>query len=393
MQLSRQAPGNESIKVGVPKEIVANERRVALAPETVAKLAKAEIEVLIESGAGEAAFLANEMYQQAGATVVSDTAALFAESDLILKVQRPVLNEAIAKEELDMMSDGSTLIALLQPLVNHELVKRLAEKKITSFSMDAIPRIARAQRMDALSSMSSLAGYKAVLIGANMLGKYLPMMMTAAGTMPPAKVLVLGAGVAGLQAIATAHRLGAVVEAFDVRPIVKEQVESLGATFIEVEEAGEDAEGKGGYAKELSEESQRRERELIHKHIAASDIVITTALIPGKQAPILITKEMVESMKAGSVIVDLAAEMGGNCELTEPGQEVVQHGVTISGPLNLPSSMPLQASQLYSRNISDLLLHLVQEGKLNLDFEDPITDGCCITHQGEVRGDYKALVK
>ncbi len=381
------------MKVGVPKEIVAGECRVALAPETVTKLVSAGIEVLVESEAGKAAFLPNDMYEKNGSTIVSDTATLFGKSDVILKVQRPVFNEALARDELDMMAEGSVLIAFLQPLVNHELVKRLAQKKITSFSMDAIPRIARAQRMDALSSMSSIAGYKAVLIGANMLGKYLPMMMTAAATMPPAKVLVLGAGVAGLQAIATAHRLGAVVEAFDVRPAVKEQVQSLGATFVELEEIAEEAEDKGGYAKELSEETQRREKELIHKHIEGSDIVITTALIPGKAAPILITKEMVKSMKVGSVIVDLAAEMGGNCELTEPGREVVKDGVIISGPLNLPSNMPMHASQLYSRNISALLLHLVREGELHFDFEDAITNGCCITHQGEVRGDYKALVK
>jgi len=381
------------MKVGVPKEIVAGECRVALAPDAASKLVKAGIEVLVESGAGEAAFLPNDMYEKNGGTIVSDTATLFGKSDVILKVQGPVFNEAMGREELDMMAEGSVLIAFLQPLVNHELVKRLAQKKITSFSMDAIPRIARAQRMDALSSMSSIAGYKAVLIGANMLGKYLPMMMTAAATMPPAKVLVLGAGVAGLQAIATAHRLGAVVEAFDVRPAVKEQVQSLGATFVELEEIAEEAEDKGGYAKELSEETQRREKELIHRHIEGSDIVITTALIPGKAAPILITKEMVKSMKVGSVIVDLAAEMGGNCELTEAGREVVKDGVIISGPLNLPSSMPMHASQLYSRNISALLLHLVREGELHLDFEDVITNGCCITHQGEVRGDYKALVK
>lgn len=381
------------MKVGVPKEIVANECRVALAPEAVTKLVNAGIEVLVESGAGEAAFLPDDMYEKSGSTMVSDIAALFGESDVILKVQRPVFNEAMGRDELDMMAEGSVLIAFLQPLVNRELIKRLAQKKITSFSMDAIPRIARAQRMDALSSMSSIAGYKAVLIGANMLGKYLPMMMTAAATIPPARVLVLGAGVAGLQAIATAHRLGAVVEAFDVRPVVKEQVQSLGATFIELEEIAEEAEDRGGYAKELSRETQRREKELIHKHIEGADIVITTALIPGKAAPILITKEMVRSMKAGSVIVDVAAEMGGNCELTEPGQEVVKYGVTICGPLNLPSGMPMQASQLYSRNISSLLLHLVQEGKLNLDFEDAITNGCCITHQGEVRGDHKVLVK
>lgn len=381
------------MKVGIPKEIVADECRVALVPEAVAKLIDAGVEVLVESGAGEAAFLLDSMFEKAGSTIVSDTATLFRESDVILKVQRPVFNKAMGKEELDMMAEGSVLIALLQPLVNHELVKRLAQKKITSFSMDAIPRIARAQRMDALSSMSSIAGYKAVLIGANMLGKYLPMMMTAAATIPPAKVLVLGAGVAGLQAIATAHRLGAIVEAFDVRPAVKEQVQSLGATFIELEEIAEETEDKGGYAKELSDESQRRERELIHKHAEGADILITTALIPGRAAPILITEEMVRSMKAGSVIVDLAAEMGGNCELTEPGREVVKHGVTIYGPLNLPSGMPMQASQLYSRNISSLLLHLIQDKELHLDFEDAITNGCCITHQGEVRGEYKALVK
>ena len=381
------------MKVGVPKEIVANECRVALAPEAVTKLIDAGVEVLVESRAGEAAFLLNDMFEKAGAALVSDTATLFRESDVILKVQRPVFNEAVGREELDMMVEGTVLIAFLQPLVNHELVKRLAQKKITSFSMDAIPRIARAQRMDALSSMSSIAGYKAVLVGANKLGKYLPMMMTAAATIPPAKVLVLGAGVAGLQAIATAHRLGAIVEAFDVRPAVKEQVESLGATFIELEEVSEEAEDKGGYAKELSEESQQREKELVHRHTEGADIVITTALIPGKTAPILITREMVESMKVGSVVVDIAAEMGGNCELTEPGREVVKDGVTICGPLNLPGEMPLQASQLYSRNISSLLLHLVRDGELHLDFEDAIINDCCITHQGEVRGDYKALVE
>ena len=381
------------MKVGVPKEIVANECRVALAPEAVTRLINAGAEVLVESGAGEAAFLPNDMYEKAGSTLVSDTATLCRESDVILKVQPPVFNEAMGREELDMMAEGSVLIAFLQPLVNHELVKKLAQKKITSFSMDAIPRIARAQRMDALSSMSSIAGYKAVLIGANTLGKYLPMMMTAAATMPPARVLVLGAGVAGLQAIATAHRLGAVVEAFDVRPAVKEQVQSLGATFIELEEIAEETEDKGGYAKELSDETQRQERELIQRHIEGADIVITTALIPGKAAPILIPEEMVRSMKVGSVIVDVAAEAGGNCELTEPGRDVVKQGVTICGPLNLPSSMPMQASQLYSRNISSLLLHLVQEGELHFDFEDAITDGCCITHRGEVRGDYKALIE
>lgn len=381
------------MKAGVPKEIAENESRVALAPEAITRLKDAGVEVLVEVGAGEAASLPDSIFENAGGTLVSDTVTLFKESDVILKVQRPMFNEVVGKEELDMMTEGSVLIAFLQPLVNHDLLKSLAEKKITSFSMDAIPRIARAQRMDALSSMSSIAGYKAVLIGANRLGKYLPMMMTAAATIPPAKVLILGAGVAGLQAIATAHRLGAVVEAFDVRPAVKEQVESLGATFIEEEEIVEDTEDKGGYAKELSENAQRRERELIGKHTEGADIVITTALVPGRAAPILITEDMVKSMKVGSVVVDIAGEMGGNCELTEPGREVVKHGVTICAPLNLPSEMPMQASLLYSRNISALLLHLVKDGELNLDFEDVITNDCCITHQGEVRGDYKELVK
>lgn len=380
------------MKVGVPKEIVPGEHRIALAPDGVAKLIEAGAEVMIESGAGEAASLLDSMYEKAGCTMVSDPAALYGGSDVVLKLQYPVLNEALGKDELDMMSEGSVLIAFLQPLVNHELVKRLAQKTITSFSMDAIPRIARAQRMDALSSMSSISGYKAVLIGASKLGKYLPMMMTAAATMPPARVLVLGAGVAGLQAIATAHRLGAVVEAFDVRPVVKEQVESLGATFIEVEEIAEDTEDAGGYAKELSEDTQQRERELLQKHTGMADIVITTALVPGRAAPILITKEMVSGMKPGSVIVDLAAETGGNCELTEPGKEVVKNGVIICGPLNLPSDMAMQASQLYSKNISGLLLLMIKEGKLDLNFEDVIINDCCVTHQGEVYGKYKDIV-
>lgn len=379
------------MKVGVPKEIVPGEHRVALAPDGVAKLIEAGAEVMVESGAGEAASLLDSMYEKAGCKLVSDPAILYGGSDVILKIQQPVL-KTVGKDELDMMSEGSVLIAFLQPLVNHELVKKLAEKKITSFSMDAIPRIARAQRMDALSSMSSISGYKAVLIGASKLGKYLPMMMTAAATMPPARVLVLGAGVAGLQAIATAHRLGAVVEAFDVRPIVKEQVESLGATFVEVEEIAEDAEDAGGYAKELSEDTQQRERDLLQKHTGTADIVITTALVPGRAAPILITKEMVSGMKPGSVIVDLAAETGGNCELTEPGKEVVKNGVIICGPLNLPSDMAMQASQLYSKNISGLLLLMIKEGKLELDFEDVIINDCCVTHQGEVYGKYKDII-
>jgi len=381
------------MKVGVPKEIAEHESRLALSPEVVRKLTSAGIEVLIESGAGETASLPDRLYEEAGCRLVNDATTLYKESDVVLKVQHPMFNDALGVDELDMMNDGSVLIALLQPLVNHALLRKLALKNITSFSMDAIPRIARAQSMDALSSMSSVAGYKAVLIGSNKLGKYLPMMMTAAATIPPAKVLVLGVGVAGLQAIATAHRLGAIVEAFDIRPAVKEQVVSLGATFIELEDIAEDTEDAGGYAKEVSEETRQREQDLVHRHTAGADIVITAALVPGRKAPILVTEDMVRSMKPGSVVVDLAADAGGNCEVTEPGQEVIKHGVTIIGPLNLASEMPLQATQLYARNISGLLLHMMKDGELHFDFEDVIVNDCCITHQGEVRGQYRDLVE
>ncbi|MDD5037742.1 MAG: Re/Si-specific NAD(P)(+) transhydrogenase subunit alpha [Dehalococcoidales bacterium] len=373
------------MKVGVPKEIVPNEKRVALAPDIIKKLTGAKVEVLIEKEAGKDAFLLDSMYQEAGCKIVADAAALYKESDIILKIQKP------EPAEINMLREGVVLIALLQPLVNQDLVKQLTKKKVTAFSMDAVPRIARAQSMDALSSMSSIAGYKAVLISALKLGKYLPMMMTAASTMPPAKVLILGAGVAGLQAIATAHRLGAKVEAFDVRPVVKEQVESLGGTFVALEATN--AEDAGGYAKELSEDHAKRERELIQKHAIASDVVITTALIPGRPAPILVTKETVAAMKAGSVIVDIAAETGGNCELTKPGKEIVENGVTIIGPLNLPSDMAMQASQLYSKNISNLLFLMLKDGQLNLNFEDVIIKDCCITHKGEIQGTYKDKIK
>ena len=381
------------MKAGIPREIADHERRLALSPEVVRKLTGAGIEVLIESGAGETAFLPDRLYEEAGCRLVSDAASLYKESDVVLKVQHPVFNDALGKDELDMMNDGSVLIAFLQPLVNHALLRKLAQKNITSFSMDAVPRIARAQSMDALSSMSSVAGYKAVLIGSNKLGKYLPMMMTAAATIPPSKVLVLGVGVAGLQAIATAHRLGAIVEAFDIRPAVKEQVVSLGATFIELEDIAEDTEDAGGYAKEVSEETRQREQDLVHQHAAGADIVITAATVPGRTAPILVTEDMVRSMKPGSVVVDLAAETGGNCEVTEPGQEVIKHGVTVIGPLNLASEMPLQATQLYARNISGLLLHMMKDGEIHFDFEDVIVNDCCITHQGEVRGQYRDLVE
>lgn len=363
------------MRIGVPKETAAGERRVALVPETAGKLLRSGFEISVQAQAG--GYYSDESYKEAGAEIVPGAEALYGNVDIVLKVQRPGM------DEIALIPEGTALISFLQPLLNLDLVQQLASRRITAFSMDAIPRIARAQSMDALSSMSSIAGYKSVLIGANSLGKYLPMMMTAAGTIPPARVLVLGAGVAGLQAIATARRLGAVVEAFDVRPVVKEQVESLGATFIEAEPV-QDAEAAGGYAKELSEETQRKQRELVHRHAREADVVITTALIPGRRAPLLITEEMVQDMHPGSVIVDLAAEMGGNCALTEAGQTVERHGVLIHGPLNVPSSMPIHASQLYSRNISSLLLHISTEGNLKLNFEDQITRETCITHEGEI---------
>jgi H+-translocating NAD(P) transhydrogenase subunit alpha len=375
------------MKVGVLKETFPGEKRVALSPDVIKKITDAGAEVLIEKGAGQAAFLFDDMYQKSGGRIVSDAAAIYRESDIILKIQKPDASE-VAK-----LREGQALIALLQPLVNRDLMKQLTQKKVTAFSMDAVPRIARAQRMDALSSQSSIAGYKAVLIGASKVGKYLPMMVTAAATMPPAKVLVVGAGVAGLQAIATAHRLGAQVEAFDVRPAVKEQVQSLGGKFLELEGTAEEAEDARGYAKELSAEHQKRETEMLKKHAVAADIIITTALIPGKRAPILITRDIVEAMKPGSVIVDLAAETGGNCELTQPGDDTVVNGVIITPCLNLASDMAMTASQLYSRNISGLLLLMLKEGKLNLDFEDSIIKDCCVTHAGELIGIFKDQIK
>ncbi|MCH8496125.1 MAG: Re/Si-specific NAD(P)(+) transhydrogenase subunit alpha, partial [Balneolales bacterium] len=328
------------IIVGVPKETAAGEHRVALNPDIAAQIAKLGAKVQIESDAGHSAHFTNEAYEAAGATIVGDA---YSNADIILKVQKPTA------AEVSKMKEGTLLISFLWAAQNRELIDLLNKHKITALGMEAVPRITRAQKMDALSSMSSIAGYKAVLLGANALGKYLPMMMTAAGTIAPAKVLVVGAGVAGLQAIATARRLGAVVEAFDVRPVVKEQVESLGAKFIDIPLAEEDqnAETKGGYAKELSEASKQLQKDAMHKHVAASDIVITTALIPGRPAPKLIFKETVAEMQPGSVIVDLAAEQGGNCELAKPDETVIANNVQILGPTNLPSLLPLHASQLY----------------------------------------------
>jgi proton-translocating NAD(P)+ transhydrogenase subunit alpha len=366
------------VKVGVVKETAPGERRVPLVPDAASRLVPAGVELLVEAGAGESASFLDSAYAEAGFKVVADAAVVHRHADVVVRIQKP------STGEVSLLRDGQVLIAMLQPLVNTELVRQIASRGAVAFSMDSIPRITRAQAMDVLSSQATIAGYKAVLAAAGALGKFIPMLTTAAGTMPPARVLILGAGVAGLQAIATARRLGGVVSAFDTRPVVKEQVESLGATFLELEVTGEETEG--GYAAELTEEQHRHEQEAIAGYVAEADVVITTAAIPGKRAPVLITDEAVFGMRPGAVIVDLAAETGGNCELTVPGETVTRHNVTIVGLRNWPSEMPQHASQMYSRNVQALLLHLVQDGALVLDFEDEITRETCVARDGRQTG-------
>ena len=378
------------MNIAIPKETTDGERRVALVPDMAKRLTGKGITVRLEQGAGEQAGYPDDRYVEVGAEVVSDTASLWGGADVVLKIHMPGESRGRgtdgggSRHEVDMLREGAVLVGLLYPLTNGDAVKRMVQRKVTSFSLDQLPRITRAQSMDVLSSMSTVAGYKAVLLAAAAVGKFFPMLVTAAGTIAPSKALVLGAGVAGLQAIATARRLGAVVQAFDVRPAVKEQVESLGAKFLEIETVAE-AETAGGYAKELSEEQSRRNREVIHGAAVRADVVITTALIPGKPAPLLIGGETVRDMKPGSVIVDLAAEAGGNCALTKAGEEVTVHGVRILGPVNLPSTMPHDASRMYSKNITTFLDLLLEEGNLKLDFEDEITSATCITHEGTIR--------
>src|SRR4051794_7135384 len=363
------------MKVGVPKETAEGEHRVALVPEVVRKLTGKDFEVVVAPGAGEAAMLSDEAFEEAGATISDDVWG----ADVLAKVAAPT-DEEIAK----LGSQDTVLVGFLGPLSNPYTTSALAEARVTSFAMEAIPRISRAQSMDALSSQSNVSGYKSVLVATEHLGRFMPMMMTAAGTVPPAKVLVLGAGVAGLQAIATARRLGAQVTGYDVRSAVAEQVRSLGATFLELE-AGKGAEGEGGYARELTDEEKQAQQKELAEKISTFDVIITTALVPGRPAPRLVTAESVKNMKAGSVIVDLAGETGGNVELTEPGKTVVKHGVTIVSPLNLPSSMAEHASSLYARNVQSLLELLVDdEGALNLNFDDEIIAGACITRGGEI---------
>ena len=362
------------MRVGVPKETASGERRVALVPEVAGRLASAGFDVLVERGAGEAAAFPDELYADAGARPVAAEDAWSA--DAVVKVQKP------SADETGRLREGTVLIAFLQPLTDRETSGRLAERGVVAFALESIPRITRAQSMDALSSQSTVSGYKAALIAADRLPRFFPMLMTAAGTVPPARVLVLGAGVAGLQAIATAHRLGAVVSGFDVRPVVREQVESLGATFLDLGVRGEET--AGGYARELSAEEQQLQQAALEERIPDFDAVITTALVPGRPAPRLIPAAAVSAMRPGSVIVDLAAEAGGNCELTEPAREVVVDGVTVVGLLNLPSTMPAHASQLYARNVLALLQHLAPNGELALDFSDEITSGACVTRPEEV---------
>jgi NAD(P) transhydrogenase subunit alpha len=363
------------MRVGVPKETAPGEHRVALVPEVVAKLRDRKVDVLVQSGAGADALLGDELFEQAGARISADAAEGWS-SDAVVTIAPP------SAEEAARLREGALVVGFLAPLTRPDTTRALAEAHATALAMEAIPRISRAQSMDALSSQANVAGYKAALLGADDMGRFYPMMMTAAGTIPPARVLVLGAGVAGLQALATARRLGARTTGYDVRPEVAEQVRSLGADWLDL---GVEAAGEGGYARELTEEERAEQQRALTESIKRFDVVITTALVPGRPAPKLVTAEAVEGMKPGSVIVDLAGESGGNCELTEPGESVVRHGVRIVAPLNLPATMPEHASQLFARNVQALLeLIADEEGNLSIDFDDEIVKGACIVRDGEI---------
>lgn len=372
------------MKAGVPRETYPDEHRVALVPGVIASLTKAGVEVLVESGAGERAGFTDDAFRDKGAQIAGSRGEVFAQSDVILQVRGLGANRDSGHADLAAMRRGQALIAFLDPLGSPEAARELAATGISAFSIELMPRITRAQSMDALSSQATIAGYKAVLIAAGELPRMFPMMMTAAGTLSPARVFVLGAGVAGLQAIATARRLGALVEAYDVRPAVKEQVESVGAKFVELPLETAGAEDKGGYAVAQDESFYRRQRETLTRVVTGTDVVITTAAIPGKKSPVLITREMVEAMQPGSVIVDLAAERGGNCEVTRPDQMVELKGVKVLGPTNLPATVPYHASQMYARNITTFLLHLVKEGELRIDTGDEITRETLVTRDGDV---------
>jgi|ETNmetMinimDraft_16_1059900.scaffolds.fasta_scaffold04581_1 NAD(P) transhydrogenase subunit alpha len=370
--------------IGIPAESYPDEQRVALVPAFVSNLTNAKLEVHVEKGAGAKAGFPDSSYEEQGAQIVAERTQLFSLADVLLQLHGLSLNSATSQNDLELIHSGQTVVGLFNPLGSPATVQECAGKGLTTFALELLPRISRAQPMDVLSSMATIAGYKAVLLAASALNKIYPMMITAAGTITPSRVFVVGAGVAGLQAIATARRLGAVVQSYDIRPAVKEQVESLGAKFLVLELETEEAETSGGYAKAMDEEFYRRQREMMKQVVAESDVVITTAAIPGKKSPVLVTEEMVRGMHSGSVIVDLAAEGGGNCELTQPGETLNVNGVHILGPLNLPSTIPHHASQMYSKNVTSFLENLLHEGELNLNLEDPIIKDTLLTHKGEV---------
>jgi NAD(P) transhydrogenase subunit alpha len=378
--------------ISIPKEILPGENRVACIPDVAAKLIKAGYQIQVEKDAGLNAGYTNEQYTHAGAKVVEKLEELYANADIVFKVQRPVDHPSLGKNELDLMKKGTLLISFVYVLHYPDVAKKCAEKGINLISMDMIPRTTLAQKMDVLSSQANIAGYKSVVMTANELGKIFPLMMTAAGTISPAKVVIMGAGVAGLQALGTAKRLGAVVEVSDIRPSVKEEVQSLGGKFIEVE-TDENMQDAGGYAKEASAEFLQKQKEVIFKHVTEADIVITTALVPGKKAPVLVTEEMVKHMRPGSVVLDMATEFGGNCEISEKGKTVKKYGVTIIGEPNLPSLVPHHASDMYAKNILNLIQYIGKEGKVTLNLQDEIVKGSLITHEGQIINErVKALI-
>lgn len=371
------------LQVVIPRERRPGETRVAATPETVKKLVKLGASVAVESGAGETAHFTDGQYEQAGAQIEKDAAAAWSRADVLLTVGPLGDNPALGGAEADALKPGAVVIGFLSPFAELATARRLAERRITSLAMELVPRISRAQSMDALSSQASIGGYKAVLLAASRLDRHFPLLMTAAGTIPPSRVVIMGAGVAGLQAIATAKRLGAVVEVSDIRPAVQEQVQSLGGKFIELpmEESGE---GAGGYAKEMGEEFLRRQREIVKKHVSEADVVITTALVPGKKAPVLVTRDMVEAMRPGSIVVDMAVSQGGNCELSKTDEEVLHGGVLILGPSSLPAQMPHDASLVYARNVLNLLSEMVKEGELTVDLDNEVVAGSLLTHDGRI---------
>ncbi|MCJ7692241.1 MAG: NAD(P) transhydrogenase subunit alpha [Sedimentisphaerales bacterium] len=376
----------QGLTLGIPKEILAGERRVAATPQVVRRMISAAAKVVVETGAGRGSFFTDDEYKTAGAELVADAEQVFARSDLILKVKEPRFSDKVGRHEVDMMKKGQYLIAFLHPAspANHQMVRKLAEKGVIAISLDSIPRISRAQTMDALTSMSTAAGYKAVLMAANMLPAFMPMITSAVGTTQPANVIVIGTGVAGLQAIATAKRLGAIVYAADIRPDACEQAASLGAKIIDVQIPADVAVGKGGYAMKLPPKWLLNEQQALSQSVSSADILILTALIPGKVAPILITKQMVKSMKTGSVIVDVAIDQGGNCQITEAEKLVTKHGVNIDGTLNIPSMLPSSSTWMFATNMYNLLVYLIKDGKVNLSTDDEIIASSLVTKDGKI---------